>query len=73
MAVGVVWGVLTAVGAGLLAVWAGFEARGVWSRRRGDTYSEWMRPWARRHPVVFGLLCGVVVGVGTWLPGHILG
>jgi hypothetical protein len=32
-----------------------------------------MRPWAKRHPVVFGVLCGLLVGVGTWLPGHVLG
>jgi hypothetical protein len=31
-----------------------------------------MRPWAKRHPVVFGTLCGLLVFTGTWLPVHIL-
>ncbi|MFR9800079.1 hypothetical protein ACL02U_29930 [Streptomyces sp. MS06] len=72
-----VWGGILG-GVGVLAVaWAGFEARGIVSRRPGDTFSEWIRPWAKQHPVVFRSLCVAVPtvagAVGAWLPGHILG
>ncbi|MCH0561969.1 MULTISPECIES: hypothetical protein [unclassified Streptomyces] len=73
----VVWGGMLAALGLLVALWAGFEARGVLNRRPGDTFSEWIRPWARRHPRLFRTLCVVVptgMGVvGAWLPGHILG
>lgn len=77
MAMDWVWGGILG-GVGVLAVlWAGFEARGVISRRSGDTFSEWIRPWARRNPVLFRALCVAVpagaAAVGAWLPGHILG
>ncbi|MFR0351774.1 hypothetical protein [Streptomyces sediminimaris] len=76
-AAGWVWGgILAALGL-LAALWSGFEVRGILSRRQGDTFSEWIRPWAKRHPWLFRWLCVVVpaaVGVvGAWLPGHILG
>lgn len=69
---GVVWNVLLLLAA--CAVIAGFmvEVYALRSRQRGDTLSEHMRPWAKRHSGLFIVLCGVLVAVGTWLPGHIL-
>jgi hypothetical protein len=68
-----VWAVLTAGVGLLLAAGVGFEARALWSRQQGDTYSEWLRPWAKRHPAVFLGIVGVLEATMIWLPIHILG
>jgi hypothetical protein len=67
-----VWAGLTAGLVLLLAAGAVLEVRALLSRRRGDTYSEWLRPWAKRHPVVLLAVVGVLLGILTWLPGHLL-
>jgi hypothetical protein len=67
-----VWAVLTASVGLLLAAGAGLEARALLNRKDGDTYSEWLRPWAKQHPAVFLALCAVLASVGVWLPGHVL-
>lgn len=67
-----VWAVLTAGLGLLLAAGAGLEARALLNRKSGDTYSEWLRPWAKRHPAVFLAVVGVLLGILAWLPGHLL-
>lgn len=73
MVTDVVWGGLTAVALGAVAIGTGVEARALLNRQPGDTYSEWLRPWARRHPVLFLAACAAMVAAGAWLPWHILG
>ncbi|SFD14566.1 hypothetical protein [Streptomyces aidingensis] len=68
-----VWGPLLAAVGAAVVVGAGFETRALISRRTGDTLSEFMRPWARRHPRTFIAACAALVAVGAWLPFHILG
>lgn len=68
-----VWGGLLAGAGVLVAVGLAVEGRALLDRRRGDTLSEFIRPWARRHRGVFLAVCGLLVGVGAWLPHHILG
>jgi hypothetical protein len=68
-----VWAVLTASVGLLLAAGAGLEARALLNRKDGDTYSEWLRPWAKRHPAVFLGIVGVLEATMIWLPIHILG
>jgi hypothetical protein len=68
-----VWGPLLCVGGLLVLVGVVLEARALVSKRSGDTLSEYIRPWARRHPGVFVGAIGVVAGLLAWLPNHILG
>lgn len=68
-----VWtGLLTAAGTAVIAG-AGVEAYALHRRRADDTLSAHIRPWAKKHPVKFIASCGLLVGVGLWLPEHILG
>ncbi|MFR9796852.1 hypothetical protein ACL02U_13230 [Streptomyces sp. MS06] len=70
---GVVWnGLLIAAGVAV-AAGAGVEAYALRTKRAGDTLSEHIRPWAKAHRGLFLALCGLLVAVGAWLPGHILG
>lgn len=73
MSAELVWGGLLAAAGGAVAVGSVLEVRALWSRRSGDTLSEFIRPWAKRHRGLFLVLCGLLVAVGVWLPGHILG
>lgn len=68
----VVWNGLLISAGGAVVVGAGFEAYALRSQEPGDTLSEHIRPWAKRHPGLFIAACGALVAVGTWLPGHIL-
>lgn len=67
-----VWNGLLSVAGGAVVVGAGFEAHALRNRTQGDTLSEHIRPWAKKHPGIFVALCGAVVAVGLWLPKHIL-
>jgi hypothetical protein len=69
----VVWGALTAGMVLLLGTGAVLEVRALLSRRQGDTYSEWLRPQAKRHPGLLLAVVGVLLGLLAWLPEHILG
>jgi hypothetical protein len=68
-----VWNVLLLAAGGTVAVGAAVELYALRSKMPGDTLSEHMRPWAKRHPGLFVAICGALVAVGSWLPGHILG
>jgi hypothetical protein len=70
---GTVWGVLLAAAGVVVVVGAGFEAYALRTRRRGDTLSEFLRPWAKVHRGLFLAACGLLVALGVWLPPHILG
>jgi hypothetical protein len=67
-----VWNGLLGVAGGAVVVGAGFEAYALKTKMQGDTLSEHIRPWAKRHPGLFVAMCGALVAVGLWLPGHIL-
>lgn len=69
----IVWTAVTIAGVVLLLAGGAAEVYGLRTRRAGDTYSEWMRPLAKRYRGVFLALCGLLAFVGGWLPGHILG
>ncbi|MBC2903130.1 hypothetical protein [Streptomyces cupreus] len=69
----VLWAGLLSVTGGAVVVGLGLEAYALWSKRQGDTLSEFIRPWARQHRGLFVAVCGLLVGLGVWLPGHILG
>jgi hypothetical protein len=70
---GVVWNGLLAVAGAAVAVGTGVEVYALRTRRAGDTLSEHIRPWAKRHRGLFLAACGALVFVGLWLPRHILG
>jgi hypothetical protein len=67
-----VWNGLLIVAGGAVVTGAGFEAYALRSQDRGDTLSEHIRPWAKRHPGLFLIACGSLMALGAWLPGHIL-
>ena len=70
---GVVWNGLLAAAGGAVVVGTGVEVYALRRRRAGDTLSEHIRPWAKAHRGLFLAICGLLVGVGLWLPHHILG
>ncbi len=70
---GVVWDGLLGVAAGAVVVGSGVEVYALRSKQHGDTLSEHIRPWAKRHRGLFLATCGALVFVGLWLPKHILG
>lgn len=70
---GVVWNGLLAAAGGAVVVGTGVEVYALRTRRAGDTLSEHIRPWAKRHRGLFLAACGTLVVVGVWLPHHILG
>lgn len=67
-----VWNVLLLTAGGVVGAGVAVEAYALHTRKSGDTLSEHMRPWAKRHPGLFIAVCGLLTGVGAWLPGHIL-
>jgi hypothetical protein len=67
------WSVLLAAAGGAVGTGLALEVRALWSRRPGDTLSEFIRPWSREHRGLFLAICGLLVAAGVWLPGHILG
>lgn len=68
----IVWNGLLIAAGSAVAVGAGVEGYALCTRQPGDTLSEHIRPWAKRHPGLFIALCGALVITGVWLPGHIL-
>ena len=68
----VVWNVLLFTAGLAIVAGTGVEAYALRSRQQGDTLSEHIRPWAKRHAGLFLVLCGVLVALGAWLPAHIL-
>jgi hypothetical protein len=70
---GVVWNGLLAAAGGAVVVGTGVEVYALRTKKPGDTLSEHIRPWARRHRGLFLAACGTLVILGVWLPGHILG
>jgi hypothetical protein len=66
------WAGLLSAAGGVVVAGLGLEVWALRSARRGDTLSEFIRPWAHRHRGLFVAGCGLVVAVFSWLPGHIL-
>lgn len=69
---GVVWAGLLAAAGGAVVAGTGVEVWALRTRRRGDTLSEFVRPWAKQHRGLFLAVCGLLVATGLWLPGHVL-